>query len=175
MDATDKETEPNSWRETVVERIEKKYLKWFGHLLRQPDGRQPKRMFIWKPQGNRKRGNPTRCWSEGIHEVGVYRLEEEQALERDVCRWRTKKHQQVFSRRRVVYILYVRTRNMYVCMFYGKQQRMLLTTQGFIFIEELTSVIAGSCRPAWFSALICTCLRVFVSAALLNNYKVIVF
>jgi len=37
--------------ETIIDRIERRGLKWFGHLLRMPDERWPK-----KPPGKKKRG-----------------------------------------------------------------------------------------------------------------------
>lgn len=52
--------------ETVTHRIEKRSLKWFGHLLRMEDGRWPKRLFNWKPPGKNKRGRPRKSWKEGV-------------------------------------------------------------------------------------------------------------
>ena len=49
-----------SAEETVIERIEKKSLKWFGHLLRMEETRWPKRIFQWTPPGKQKRGRPHR-------------------------------------------------------------------------------------------------------------------
>lgn len=42
-------------RQTVSEFIMRKGLKWFEHLLRMPDDRWRKRMFLWKPREDRKR------------------------------------------------------------------------------------------------------------------------
>lgn len=44
--------------ETVVQRVEKRGLQWFGHLLRTDDRRQPKHMFTWRAPGRNKRGQP---------------------------------------------------------------------------------------------------------------------
>ncbi|XP_030758926.1 uncharacterized protein LOC115884471 [Sitophilus oryzae] len=45
-------------QDTVVDRIERRSLKWFGHLMRMPDNRWPKRVFQWVPPQRRKRGRP---------------------------------------------------------------------------------------------------------------------
>mgnify|MGYP005985278163 FL=1 len=55
--------------ETVLERIERRELKWFGHLTRMPDDRWPKRLFKWVPPGRRKRGRPRRSWNDGMREA----------------------------------------------------------------------------------------------------------
>ena len=44
--------------ETVLERIERKGLQWFGHLMRMDEGRWPKQIYEWKPPGRRRRGKP---------------------------------------------------------------------------------------------------------------------
>ena len=76
-----------SAQETVIERIEKKSLRWFGHLLRMNDERLPKQIFIWKPPGRRKRGRPRRSWNEGIRRAMRERnLEEDMAFDRDIWR-----------------------------------------------------------------------------------------
>ena len=54
-----------SAEETVIERIEKKSLKWFGHLLRMEETRWAMRIFQWTPPGKQKRGRPHRSWNEG--------------------------------------------------------------------------------------------------------------
>lgn len=42
--------------ETVSDRIEKRSLKWFGHLLRMEDGNYRKRLGTWQPQGRKIKG-----------------------------------------------------------------------------------------------------------------------
>lgn len=77
-------------RETVIDRIERRGLKWFGHILRMPEGRWPKRIFRWRPPGRRKRGRPRRSWNEGIRNAMEARdLEEEDAMDRTAWRWGT--------------------------------------------------------------------------------------
>lgn len=73
--------------ETVTQRIEKRSLKWFGHLLRMEDGRWPKRLFTWKPPGKNKRGRPRKSWNEGIRAAMRDRdLDEQLAYDREAWR-----------------------------------------------------------------------------------------
>lgn len=55
--------------ETVVHRIEKRGLKWSGHLLWIEDTKRPKRIFQWSPSGRNKRERPRKSWNEGIRQV----------------------------------------------------------------------------------------------------------
>ncbi|CAG9826201.1 unnamed protein product [Diabrotica balteata] len=70
--------------ETVIDRIERRGLKWFEHLLRIPDERWPQKLHRWKPPGRRKRGRPRCLWNEGIRRAMESRgLAEEHALDRE--------------------------------------------------------------------------------------------
>jgi hypothetical protein len=51
---------------SAIERIQKRGLNWFGHLLRMGDERWPQQMYKWRPQGKRTRGSPKKSWLEGI-------------------------------------------------------------------------------------------------------------
>ena len=44
--------------ENVIDRIEKRTLQWFGHLMRMQQQRWPKRLFQWTPAGRGIRGRP---------------------------------------------------------------------------------------------------------------------
>ena len=77
-----------SAKETVVERVEKRSLKWFGHMLRMDDERWPKRIFNWKPPGRNRRGRPRKSWNEAIRQAMRERnLDEEMAYNREA--WKT--------------------------------------------------------------------------------------
>jgi hypothetical protein len=52
--------------ESEIERIQKRGLNWFGHVLRTGDERWPQQMYKWKPPGKRKRRSPKKSWLEGI-------------------------------------------------------------------------------------------------------------
>lgn len=70
--------------ESVIERIEKRSLKWFGHLLRMDDTRWPKRIFKWRPAGKNKKGRPRKSWNEGIRRAMRERnMDEEMAHNRE--------------------------------------------------------------------------------------------
>lgn len=73
--------------ETVIDRIQKRSLKWFGHLLRMEDTRWPKRLFYWTPPGKRKKGRPRRSWNEGVRTAMRERdLDEDTAYDREAWR-----------------------------------------------------------------------------------------
>lgn len=73
--------------QTIVDRVEQRGLKWFGHLLRMEHQRWPYRIYSWSPPGKRKRGRPRRSWNEAIRRAMEDRnLEEEDVLDRN--RWR---------------------------------------------------------------------------------------
>jgi hypothetical protein len=52
--------------ESAIERIQKRGLNWFGHVLRMGNERWPQQMYKWKPPGKRKRERPKNSWFEGI-------------------------------------------------------------------------------------------------------------
>lgn len=68
--------------ETIKDRIERKRVKWFGHFLRMPDKRWPRKIFKWKPPGMRKRGR-RRSWSESVRRTVEARNLENHALDRE--------------------------------------------------------------------------------------------
>ncbi|XP_030757801.1 uncharacterized protein LOC115883584 [Sitophilus oryzae] len=71
-------------QDTVVDRIERRSLNWFGHLMRMPDYRWPKRVFQWVPSQRRKRGRPRRSWNDGIREsMEARQLEDDDVFEID--------------------------------------------------------------------------------------------
>jgi hypothetical protein len=38
----------------ILEVIEEKWLRWFGHVKRMPGNRLPLKIFEWKPEGMRR-------------------------------------------------------------------------------------------------------------------------
>lgn len=74
-------------RESVLDRIEIRSLRWFGHLMRMPEHRWPRRMFEWVPPGRKKRGRPRRSWNEGIRQSMEQRqLDVEMTQDREAWR-----------------------------------------------------------------------------------------
>ena len=52
--------------ETAAEKVSKRRLEWFGHLVRMPDYRTPKiSLFSWLPEP-RPRGGPRKWWRDVI-------------------------------------------------------------------------------------------------------------
>jgi hypothetical protein len=46
--------------ETVLDRIEARKLRWFGHVMRMPEERWTAIIHSWIPPGRKKRGRPRR-------------------------------------------------------------------------------------------------------------------
>jgi hypothetical protein len=46
-------SEQNASRTTILERIQRIQLKWYGNLLRMEDSRWPKKIYQWTPHGRR--------------------------------------------------------------------------------------------------------------------------
>jgi hypothetical protein len=44
--------------EIVLDRIDARKLRWFGHVMRMPEERWPAIIHSWIPPGRRKRGRP---------------------------------------------------------------------------------------------------------------------
>jgi len=50
----------------IVDIIERKRLRWYGHVKRMQDERLPKLIMEWVPGERRKRGRPRKTWMEGV-------------------------------------------------------------------------------------------------------------
>ncbi|XP_071644241.1 uncharacterized protein [Temnothorax longispinosus] len=80
---------------TIIERIEKRQLCWFGHLMRMSEDRWPQRLYKWTPPGTRKRERPRRSWNEGMGDaMRARRLSEEDTQDRRGWRLGTGKRPQ---------------------------------------------------------------------------------
>ncbi|KAF2892164.1 hypothetical protein ILUMI_14009 [Ignelater luminosus] len=55
--------EPN-----LVEVAKASRIRWIGHAVRLPVGRQPKRIFKSEPGGKRRRGRPKARWKKEVQE-----------------------------------------------------------------------------------------------------------
>jgi hypothetical protein len=47
----------------ILEVIEEKRLRWFGHVKR---NRLPRKILEWEPEGTRRRGRPKERWIDGV-------------------------------------------------------------------------------------------------------------
>jgi hypothetical protein len=71
----------------ILEVIEEKRLRWFGHVERMPGNRLPQKILEWEPEGTRRRGRPKERWIDGVRRSMTSRgLREEDTRDRD--RWR---------------------------------------------------------------------------------------
>jgi hypothetical protein len=71
----------------ILEVIEEKRLRWFGHVKRMPGNRPPLKILEWEPQGTRRRGRPKERWIDGVRQsMTNHGLTVEDTRDRD--RWR---------------------------------------------------------------------------------------
>jgi hypothetical protein len=71
----------------ILEVIEEKRLRWFGHVKRMPGNKLPLKMLEWEPEGTRRRGRPKERWIDGVRRsMTDHGLTEEDTRDRD--RWR---------------------------------------------------------------------------------------
>jgi hypothetical protein len=77
----------------IIGIIEKKRLKWYGHVKRMPEERIPKIILEWVPAERRQRGRPRKTWMEGVQAAMTARnLEQNQ--------WRNREEGRLVSGRR---------------------------------------------------------------------------
>ena len=60
--------------ESLLLRVERSQLRWFGHLIRMPPGRLPLEVFQARPTGRRPRGRPRTRWRDYISRLAWERL-----------------------------------------------------------------------------------------------------
>jgi hypothetical protein len=75
----------------ILEVIEEKRLRWFGHVKRMPGNRLSLKILEWEPEGTRRRGRPEERWIDGvIRSMTNHGLTEEDTRDRDRDRdrWR---------------------------------------------------------------------------------------
>jgi hypothetical protein len=71
----------------ILEVIEEKRLRWFGHVKRMPGNRMPRKILEWEPEGTRRREIPKQRWINGIRRsMTNHGLTKEDT--RDEDRWR---------------------------------------------------------------------------------------
>jgi hypothetical protein len=75
-------------RKNILEVIEEKRLRWFGHVKRIPGNRLPLKVLEWEPEETRRRGRPKERWIDGVRRsMTNHGLTEEDIRDRD--RWRS--------------------------------------------------------------------------------------
>ena len=77
--------------ETLAEKVDRRVLRWFGHVEKMDEGRWPRKVKAVKVEGLLGRGRPRYGWLDGmkrtlaIREVG---LQEATQLAREMSVWR---------------------------------------------------------------------------------------
>ena len=54
---------------TIMDEIEHRRLKWYGHLQRMKDGRIPKAVDTWKIERSNRRGRPRAMWVYNVQQT----------------------------------------------------------------------------------------------------------
>ena len=54
--------------QSILDRIQRRQLKWYWHLLRMEDSRWPKKIYQWTPHGSWKRGRPQQSWNNQLRD-----------------------------------------------------------------------------------------------------------
>ena len=78
--------------ERLSERVDRKVLKWFGHVERMGNERLTKRVYVSEVEGERGRGRPPFRWRDGVRRACAEReigLEEARGLCLDRDAWRS--------------------------------------------------------------------------------------
>jgi hypothetical protein len=71
-------------RKNILEVIEEKRLRWFGHVKRMPGKRLPLKVLEWDLEGIRRRGRPKERWIGGVRRsMTNHGLTEEDTRDRD--------------------------------------------------------------------------------------------
>lgn len=78
--------------ETIIETINTKQLKWYGHLQRMSEERIPKKVWNWTPPQRNKRGRPRKKWVTNIKiEMEKRGLQEEDWKNKKIWRFGCEK------------------------------------------------------------------------------------
>jgi hypothetical protein len=78
-------------QEGIENRLVKRQLKWYWHVVRMGEERKPKQFLEAKPEGRRPRGRPRKSYEDGIEDIGrrkVKKLREMRRLVVDRGRWK---------------------------------------------------------------------------------------
>ena len=78
--------------ENVSNRVDRKVLKWFGHVERMGNERMTKRVYSSEVEGDRGRGRPAFKWKDGVRRACAVReigLEEARGMCLDRNEWRS--------------------------------------------------------------------------------------
>ena len=80
----------------IIDRVQRRQLKCYGHLLRMEDGRWPKKIYQWTPHGRRRKGRPQQSWKNQVTDFMRSRgMKEDMAEDRRL--WRFEMDRQLSS------------------------------------------------------------------------------
>ena len=83
--------EETGQKETVIDRIRKRRLTWFGHVTRMEEKRLPATVLYGQTEGERSRGRPKKTWMKNVMEdLEMKGLDIRRAVDktRDRATWR---------------------------------------------------------------------------------------
>ena len=63
--------------QSILYKIQRSQLKWYGHLLRMEDSCWPKKIYQWTPQCKRRRARPQQSWMNQVMNFMSNRNQEE--------------------------------------------------------------------------------------------------
>ena len=73
--------------QSILDRIQRRQLKWHGHILRMEDSHWPKKIYQWTPHGRRRRVRPQQSWRNQVTVFMKSRnMEEDMAEDRHLWR-----------------------------------------------------------------------------------------
>ena len=67
--------------QSILGRIQRRQLTWYGHLLRMEDSRWSKMLYQWTPHGRRRKGRPQQSWRNHVKDYMKSRNMEEDIAE----------------------------------------------------------------------------------------------
>ena len=69
--------------QSILDRNQRKQLKWHGNLLRMEDSHWAKKIYQWTPHGKRRKGRPQQSWKNQATDVTDFirnrKMEEDKA------------------------------------------------------------------------------------------------
>ena len=67
--------------QSILDRIQRRQLKWYGHFLRMEDSRWPKKIYQWTPQSRRRGERAQQSWKNQVTDFTRSRNMEEEMEE----------------------------------------------------------------------------------------------
>ena len=73
--------------QSILDKVQRRQLKWYGHLLRMKDSRWTKKIYQWTLHGRRRRGRPQQSRRNQVTDFTKSRnLEEDMAEDKHLWR-----------------------------------------------------------------------------------------